>query len=475
MIPSTMRSRLSVRRLLDGLAARRSLGALAVLALTLAALAPPHAVLAQTPQVGGFLSLDRRFRVGDDSVVVADFYNRLRPELSVAPSDGVYLFASLDIRAYDFPATRSAADLEDPVRHFPTEITLWEGYVQLWDFLVDGLDVRVGRQRIQWGTADKLNPTDVINAYDFSDLVNFTDRVPTWAARAEYYVGGSTVTAVWSPTTHPPLMPRGGGAALFFGGATASLGEPLSSLDIRVEAPSSRLSESLGAIKVAGTVAGVDWSVSYTSGNDGIPFTRRVDLRTAGDGTDADGYDGVVTLGFTRVRTFGADFATEVAGVGVWGEAALVFPRAEERVLTTTVGSTTTEQRQAALDGRAFARSTVGRDYTFPGGWYANAQWAHGLFFEQGADALHDYFVGRVERSFRHDEVKVALGGAGEVATWSGASDNVGYGVFPELTYAPSDNVEVLVGAFLVGGRGASVFGAWDATDQIYTRFKVSF
>lgn len=454
---------------------RWPLRAVVALALGCVTLATAPAVLAQSAHVGGFVSLDRRFEIGDDSVTVADFYNRFRPELSVSPAEDVYLFASLDVRSYDFPSIRSGSDLEDPERHVPTDVMLWEGYVQLWSLLVDGLDVRLGRQRIQWGTADKLNPTDVLNAYDFSDLVDFTARVPTWAALVEYYVADVTLTAVWSPASHPPILPRGGGAALFFGGiGPTSDGVRVTSLDVRIDEPPRGVADGLVGLRVAGNAAGVDYSLSYVSGYDGVPFPRRLDLE-AGAGADAGEFDGVMTLGYTRSRTVGADLATEFRGVGLWGEAALVFPRAEQRLITTTVGSTTSEGRAPALDDRAYLKSTVGLDYTFPGGWYANAQWAHGLLFERGADGLHDYVFGRVERSFRQDELEVALGGALEVATWSDAGEDLGYAALPELTYAPADNVELVVGAFVVGGRGASLFGAWDATDQVYSRVKVSF
>ncbi|GMR12151.1 MAG: hypothetical protein BMS9Abin29_0339 [Gemmatimonadota bacterium] len=446
------------------------------LMLVLVPLAPTPGVLAQSARVGGFLSLDRRFEFGGDSVMVADFYNRFRPELSVGPAEDVYLFASLDFRFYDFPTVRSQSDLDDIERHSPTDVTLWEGYVQLWNFLVDGLDVRVGKQRIQWGTADEMNPTDRVNAYDFSDLVSFTARVPTWATLAEYYVAGLTLTGVWSPAVHPPIMPRGGGAALFGGGPPASLDEvAITSLKDRFELPSRRLSNGLWALKIAGNAGGADYSFSYVSGYDGVPFLSRLDLLATGDGTGADGFAGVMTLGFARTRSLGADVATDIRGIGLWGEAVLVLPEAQERVVTTTIGDATTLERVAALDGASYVRSTVGLDYTFSGGWYANAQWSHGLFFERGSDELHDYFMGRLERSFLQDELKVAFGGAMEVATWSGISDNLGYGVFPELTYSPADNVELVVGAFVVGGRGSSLFRAWDRTDQVYTRVKVSF
>jgi hypothetical protein len=437
-----------------------------------AALVAP--VRAQTPRLGGFLSLDRRFEIGGDSVLVADFYNRFRPEVSSVLGERLYLFASLDVRFYDFGLVRSASDLEDVERSFPTELTLWEGYVELREFLVDGLDVTVGKQRIQWGTADELNPTDQLNAYDLSDLVNFTARVPTWAVRADYYLGDKTLTAVWSPTVHAPVMPRGG-AALFLrdGSALAPGGVRITSLDDRIEPPSRRLTDGLLAFKIAGHAGRFDYSFSYMIGFDGIPALKRLDLVPAGEGAEADELAGLMTLGLPRTQFVGADFATEAGGVGLWGEAALVFPERVETV--TTLAGQGIVDRSVTLDDQPYVRSTLGLDYTFGGGWYVNAQWAHGLFFQRGTDNLYDYFVGRVEQSFLRDELRMALGGALEVGSWTGISDNLGFGAFPELTYSPMDNLEWVVGLFLVGGRGTSLFRAWDETDQLYARVKVSF
>ncbi len=90
---------------------------------------------------------------------------------------------------------------------------MWEALVRVPNFLVGPLDVTIGKQRIPWGTADGLNPTDRFNAFDLSDLTDFTARVPTWAARLEYYAPGDLrLDAVWAPTAHGPLLPTGGGA-----------------------------------------------------------------------------------------------------------------------------------------------------------------------------------------------------------------------------------------------------------------------
>jgi hypothetical protein len=132
-------------------------------------------------------------------------------------------------------------------------------------------------------------------------------------------------------------------------------------------------------------------------------------------------------------------------------------------------------ERSVALEDRPYATWVSGGDYTFPSGWYLNLQWAHGLFFERGADQLHDYLVGRLEQKYLREVVTLTLGGAVEVARWSDWPDHIGYGAFPEIVYSPVDNIDVSVGAFILGGRGASQFGLWGAADQVYVRVKASF
>ncbi len=50
-------------------------------------------------------------------------------------------------------------------------------YVRINDFIIDGLDVRLGRQILDWGTADRFNPTNVINGLDLEDYQDFGRRV----------------------------------------------------------------------------------------------------------------------------------------------------------------------------------------------------------------------------------------------------------------------------------------------------------
>ncbi len=175
------------------------------------------------------------------------------------------------------------------------------------------------------------------------------------------------------------------------------------------------------------------------------------------------------------MRVLGADVATEWGGVGVWGEGAVVFPEQIGLVTDVVANGDSVRDRVVALEDRPYATWTLGGDYMFPGGWYLNLQWAHGLFLERGAGQLHDYLVGRLERQLFRETVTLTLEGALEVAEWSNWSDHLGLVFFPEVVYSPIDNIDASIGAFIVGGGSATLFGSWSDADQVYLRVRASF
>ncbi|HOF84077.1 MAG TPA: hypothetical protein PLN10_10910, partial [Candidatus Aminicenantes bacterium] len=56
------------------------------------------------------------------------------------------------LQANQFP---ESAFLGSPASSEHFELALYEGWVKVADFLIDGLDLTAGKQRISWGTADK--------------------------------------------------------------------------------------------------------------------------------------------------------------------------------------------------------------------------------------------------------------------------------------------------------------------------------
>ena len=98
---------------------------------------------------------------------------------------------------------------------------MWKAYVSLFGFLFDNLDLKIGKQRISWDTADKLNQTDNLNPKDFSDLNNFAEKIPSWAVKASYDLGDYNLTAVWLLNFEHVLLPRNG-TSLFLGDVLTS-------------------------------------------------------------------------------------------------------------------------------------------------------------------------------------------------------------------------------------------------------------
>ena len=432
----------------------RLAGTLAWLLAVLILHAAPQAS-AQQLRSSGFLQLDKRFNVSGDSVTIADFYNRFRLELSAPLGERLAAFASVDFRFYDLPRAGTLAQLEELSRNFPTELSIWEAYVDVFGFLSQNFDLRIGKQRLAWGTADKLNPTDNLNPDDFSDLVNFAEKIPTWAISGNYYLGDLTLTGVWLPALTPILLPRRG-AELF-------LGSQASGYEDTLALPAPQLDGSMFAFKISGNLGRWDYSLSYFNGYDDIPILSKVKIKSL---TSSKLY-----LKFPKMQVIGADFATELFGVGLWGEGALFLP---QKVITSTVlgrfVSTT-----VALDDKPYFKYTVGGDYTFPGGWYFNGQWMHGFFTERGQDLLHDYFILLLEKQLLQNRIKISLGGGLEVADWQDTENNYGFGLFPELTYQGIDNLELSVGGFRPGGKPSTLFGSWESASQIYLRAKISF
>lgn len=94
-------------------------------------------------------------------------------------------------------------------------------YIQISDFIFDGLDIRLGRQIIDWGSADRFNPTSVINSLDLEDYQDFGRRVAneminlTYSPGWEVWGDGDTPTfsdfkiqLVWVPRFRSGLVPE---------------------------------------------------------------------------------------------------------------------------------------------------------------------------------------------------------------------------------------------------------------------------
>jgi hypothetical protein len=368
--------------------------------------------------------------------------------------------------------------------------------------------VRIGKQRIAWGAADRFNPTDNLNPDNMHDPLDFGKKVPTISLMATAYAGPVNLTGVLVPFFEPAVLPltdvRGvfnalwkdmaadfniasGSAALddVMAGmmsdvlATAELGE-LSVTSEMVELTPAAMQ---GAFKIAGTASIVDLSASYAYVWDdfGVPKTITMGVD---DPFDVKTIDVAVKQAFPRLHVIGADLAATLPflwDLGAWAEAAYFIPEPFTTRYLLDAGATNSILRQLTnqtgddplligtdepLDEH-FVKATAGVDYTFPGAWYLNVQYVRGLPNENTNKAVENYVFGGIDKPFLYDSIKTRL--------FSGVCFGDGSWIlFPQVTFVPYNAVEIILGGLVVFGGLETKLGAFG--DNIaFVKAKVTF
>jgi len=87
-------------------------------------------------------------------------------------------------------------------------------YIDLRD-IAPGLDIRIGRQIVQFGSADMFNPTNLINADDLEDRAVFREPIANQMIRVDYthipermgWLSEIIFTLIWVPIFQPSQLP----------------------------------------------------------------------------------------------------------------------------------------------------------------------------------------------------------------------------------------------------------------------------
>ncbi len=408
--------------------------------------------------------------------------NRLTLKFEKKITGNSKFYSEIWLRNIGLPQISSSADLYNKGIIDPYNLEIREAYVQLFGFLSENLDVKIGRQRITWGTADKLNPTDNLNPYDLEDILDFGRHRGSDAISFDYYFNTEfSLQGVFIPFFQPANMPVG----IFANALTPSMEMPpgmtLKSFNDTISMPQYNLGESSTAgLKFKGFVAGFDFSLSYVWGYDGIPFATNntfIPVDTVG------GININSQLSFNRTHIFGADMAGSIGGVGVWAEAAVFLP--ENKVIMTNDFSAfypagtppeMTMMDTTILEKEAYVKFIIGADYNFANGTYLNIQYLHGFMNERGKDKLNDYFFVQIERKFFEDRLKITpLAGGFIVSDWDDVENNYALVYVPSVGYMATDNAEITLSTALFNGKGYNIFANFTDYNMFMFKLKYSF
>jgi len=431
-------------------------------------------------KISGSLLTDERFLLTDKNDWAWN-ENRLTLKLDKKITSRSKFYSEVWLRNIGLPNITSSADLYNKGIVDPVNFELREAYVQLSGFLSKNLDITIGRQRIVWGTADKLNPTDNLNPYDLEDILDFGRHRGSDAINLNYYFNNNlSLQGVYIPIFQPANMPIGIYANALTHEMELPQGMVLNEFSDTILMPRYNLAQSSTAgLKFKGFVKGVDFSLSYVWGYDGLPFATRNTF------IPVDTFGGIninSQLSFSRTHIFGVDMATSIGGFGLWAEAAAFMP--DKNVIMTNDFSAfypsspvpVTMDSLLLDSSEPYVRFVLGGDYNFSDGSYLNFQYMHGFINERGQGNLNDYFFARYEKKFFNEKLKIApIGGGFIVTDWNNIKDNYTILFVPEIAYQATDNVEMSLSAAIIDGKGSGVFSNLNNFDMLMFKLKYSF
>jgi len=438
-----------------------------VLLCLAALLSNPPAVACQEEGLrwGGSLSSDLRLGVGDDFSFADSVFSRkeLRLDLHMDANPGkrVHLYAETWLRAWGFPeAVSKLSQLASIDTLVPLGIELREAYVDIYGFLFDFMDLRVGKQRIVWGTAEKISIIDNLDPYDLEDPWDFGRHLASDALKLTCYWDALTLQAVYIPVFRPARIAEG---------SPLLDGFP-SDYDVHLSfaLPGRDPSENavLG-LRASIRALGWDISLSYILGRDDLPVAARA-VGQLGMPPRID-----VDLDYLREHIVGLDVAGELLGFGIWGELAFFIP---EAVTLLTDMSAFPGMAREELETQWYLKGVAGMDYTFSNGIYVNLQYARGFPFEHSRNELGNYFLFGFEWRVFNNFVKIGpIGFAFEADDFGRLSDTWAFVLNPELSFYPVDNAEITLGVRWIEGERGTTLGLEKDSNELYIKGKFSF
>lgn len=410
--------------------------------------------------------------------------NDVEIRLKFRPNARVEAVIDARLRFYGINQPNKIADLYHWNKVEAFNLQLNDAYLAVHGWPSDMVDFKLGNMIQQWGTADLFNPTDNLNARDFSDPLDYTAKVPNQMIEFDIYpTDWLSLTAVWVPVFRPALLPPSTGLAFAVDTSRDGcfVGAPVPPLqrsqvktlenmfgqinpcslhfntpEMNTMMPDLSIANSQVGLKARfqvglGDVGDINFSLSYYYGR----FTFPVAYTAVANLTDDLVNAGVIDVNYTvnlmypRMQVAGFDFSYSADSPyvpGIFGEMAVIFP---EKVVF-GLGVLRNNQLVNALsmsnvnvDSTPFVKATVGMDYTFASWLYMNVQYVRGFFDEfNDAYGIHNYLVPDIDFKFLDDALKFRLAGA-----WN--LDDLSAAVFPQIMWIPAPSVEMTLGVWL--------------------------
>jgi hypothetical protein len=460
------------------------------------------AALTWAMDVGGELSTEARVGLEDAEFVFNEENAALVFEQQV--DDNLFCRLKLHARYLDFPMGSSSmgnllSSMELGVLYsvYPVEISLEEAFFTYTGFILEGLDLGVGKQRITWGAADTLNPTDLLNPLDLSDPLDFGKKTPTVSLSLTYTPSmfDGFLQLVYEPYSQVALL-NPAMIETIRQGLFSEIAPMFEDATPGWDSETARTPEYDPASFVFGakagfSVAGFDLTANYVTRINDLPYVAEIDLYATPGLPLFTLNSRSYSLGYYREHEAGFDVVKDLGIVLAWAEIGVFFPEEKLTLMRLYDNATETlldESSETAVSSDPYVKYTVGASQRIGGIFYFNLQYNHGFFTERGnsgPERLQDYALLRLELSLLSDKLVFGATGIANVNNlWAAfAEDDAAlfisenYGVMGGLDfqYNPSLNLAVKLGVMFFEGTDTATLGLWRDNDLFYAAFEVKF
>lgn len=460
-------------------------------------------------------NVDERGRIGRNE-------NRLEFYLNYTPNKHVQIVGGIEPVFFGTSRADDLSSLSDVNANRPFFVESDAAYIALND-IAPGLDIKLGRQIVVWGTADKFNPTNNINADDLEDRPLFTEPIANQMVTVDYAPWSDRLwfQGVYVPLFQPALLPNSASQALqdwrtlppyvqqqdldairYLQGYIAANPKFIPQIFSHLQRPDPSLRNGQAAFKLGSKIGVVDLSASYYYGFHDIPLPTKVESQQIAPTSDdletvpkdeRYWFRSDVFLTYPRMHVAGLDFATQVPfldDLGLWGEAAMIIPAKQYTLYTELpvlidvtpgdgvgnpirfVDGPTTLGR----NGRSypFIKATAGMDYTIGKHVYLQAQYLHGFIDEFGAGNMGDYLVSGTDIVFFGRHLVFRFFAVTQFPDRSRGIDAPSVVLAPDIIVVPPWGFATFeLGGFGFVGRNDTKFGQ-SATGTSIVYFKVT-
>jgi hypothetical protein len=434
----------------------------------------------------------------NENIVKAQLTMTVANKVKAVADVDFYWYGYSDLNDIDMTTLRERVD--------PFRVDSYAAYVEVYNILPK-LDLRVGRQVVAWGVADKFNPTNNLNSLDLSDPLLFGRALGNQMIRLDWNPWRDLVlTAVWVPIFRPAQLPRTAPVALTQPDRPAWVQEdgirdllygfaqiyPPEKVNVFPLVPEPTIQNSQFGARLSGRIKSVDVSLSYYYGRFGVPVPAWTENKK----------DGTVDVGlvYPRMQVIGADIAGSIEklrGLGYWIEAGLFIPQEitygiyDERVYPSRTPLTFRDdgsggytlatgypeaKRPTIVPSTPFLKLTAGWDLTINKYLYCNMQYVYGFIDEFGwgkqprpganpgdrprvESRLGHYLVAGLDLKLFQDALLLRFFGAFKVPQHDDPDPKFTAVLFPQISWTVWDGTELTLASFVFLGDRSTKFG----------------